>query len=173
GNNTWAGNIALDSNASLGAASGTSLNITGQISDLGAGHDLAKVGAGKIIFSHVGGNTYRGLTTVANGTLTIRDPFALGFGNGTAASGPLVKSTTDGTATLQLEAPSGVGFLVPDELLTLNGGGFGGIGALNNLNGNNNWSSGVILGSPNPDGANVSIGVAANTNLTIDGVVSD
>src|SRR5262245_24333185 len=92
GNTTWGGNIILDSDASLGAAAG-SLNITGQISDSGAGHNLSKEGAGQIIFSHVGGNTYRGLTTINNGILTIRDPLALGPAAGTPEAGTLVNKS--------------------------------------------------------------------------------
>src|SRR5439155_1601366 len=41
GTNTWAGNIELDSDTTLGAAAGR-LDITGHISDLGAGHSVTK-----------------------------------------------------------------------------------------------------------------------------------
>src|SRR5262249_20072246 len=37
GANTWAGTIELDSDTTLGASAGSSLDISGQISDLGAG----------------------------------------------------------------------------------------------------------------------------------------
>src|SRR5207245_7679781 len=65
------------------------------------------------------------------------------------------------------------GFTVGNELLVLNNAGIGGLGALYNVNGNNSWSSNVILGSPSPFGSDVSIGVAGNTNLTISGVIDD
>jgi autotransporter-associated beta strand protein len=178
GANTWAGKVVLDSDVTLGAAAG-SLNITGQISDRGAGHNLTKEGAGQIIFSHA--NTYRGLTTINNGILTIRDPLALGA-SGTPASGTIVNTNLIGTGTLQLEDPTGVGFTVLNEQLTLNGNGVldsnnNPIGALDNLNGDNTWASSVLLGSPAPNGASVSIGVEEQgttlTNLTISGVISD
>ncbi|MFO0966487.1 MAG: hypothetical protein U0793_13005 [Gemmataceae bacterium] len=78
GANTWAGTITLDSDAILGSATGGSLNISGLIQDNGAGHNITKEGGGQLIFSHVGGNTYRGLTTINNGILTIQDPLSLG-----------------------------------------------------------------------------------------------
>src|SRR5262249_6275203 len=52
GNNTWGGNIELDSDTTIGADllapanTLTSLNITGVISDLGGGHSLSKEGGG-------------------------------------------------------------------------------------------------------------------------------
>src|SRR5262249_45691184 len=46
GNNTWSGNVTLDSDVTLGASAG-SLNITGSIGDLGSGHNLTKVGVGQ------------------------------------------------------------------------------------------------------------------------------
>lgn len=188
GNSTWAGEIRLDSNASIGvfgnASVATSLNVTGQVTDLGSGHNLTKQGAGRLIFSR--DNTYRGLTTINNGILTIRHPQALGA-QGSLASGTVVNSSVTGSATLQLEAITGPGFTVVDERLTLNGPGFGGQGALHNLAGNNSWGTkttlpdgvtttstgAVTLGSPPPFGVNVQIGVAATTNLTINGVVDD
>ncbi|MEJ5277288.1 MAG: autotransporter-associated beta strand repeat-containing protein, partial [Thermogemmata sp.] len=81
GNTTWAGTITLDSNSSIGVAANTILNVTGLVTDTATGHDLTKVGAGQLIFSRTGGNTYRGLTVINNGTLTIRDPQSLGAGS--------------------------------------------------------------------------------------------
>jgi fibronectin-binding autotransporter adhesin len=210
GNNTWAGAISLDSNSSFGGTSGTSLNITALISDLGAGHNLTKEGQGRLILSRVGGNTYRGQTIVNNGILTIRDPLSLGAGatagtpqNGSPQSGTIVNfnSTTGEAGTLQLEFtgtlgandPNGIllnpalpfnavtnpyiGFQVYNDLLTLNGPGFGGIGALNSLSsylsGQNIWSGNVTLGSPPPSVGSVQIGVAANSSLIVSGVIGD
>jgi autotransporter-associated beta strand protein len=39
------------------------------VQDTAGGHDLSKEGAGQLIFSRVGGNTYRGQTIINNGTL--------------------------------------------------------------------------------------------------------
>jgi autotransporter-associated beta strand protein len=81
GTNTWSGNIELDSDSYIGASDNTgNLYISGIISDLGAGHNLTKVGIGPVTFSHVGGNTYRGTTTIDNGVLAIQDPLSLGAG---------------------------------------------------------------------------------------------
>ena len=217
GANTWAGNIEMDSDSYFGAAAGTSLNITGQISDTGSGHNLTKVGDGQIFFAYVGtalipgGNTYRGSTTINDGTLTIESPSSLGEGavGGTAQSGTpqaetLVNynATTGVAGTLQLDFttleandPNGVlqnpalpynaatnpyiGFQVFNELLVLNGPGFNGLGALNNLNGDNIWGGSVQLGSSSPNNTAVSIGAngptaqGPNTDLNIEGLVSD
>src|SRR5262249_50084615 len=67
------------------------------------------------------------------------------------------------------------GYTILDEFLTLNGGGPGSAvtpGALANGVGDNLWAGPVVLGSPPPDGVNVTIGTAATTNLTISGVIS-
>lgn len=178
GSNVWAGPIILDSDVSMGSIAGT-MNVTGQISDTATGHNLTKEEAGTIIFSSA--NTYRGLTTINNGILRIRNPLSLGA-QGTAVSGTVVASSLTGTGTLQLEAPTGsTGFTVFDERLTLNGPGFnegnGALGALSNLTGNNTWSGGtastIFLGSPQPNTRAVQIGVEANTTLFIDGIISD
>src|SRR5262249_42739282 len=79
-----------------------------------------------------------------------------------------------------------VGFLVRNELLTLNGTGFGGQGALENVAGNNTWGNAITLGSPPPtNGTTVLINVdsvttgtppnttTTNTELTLSGVVGD
>jgi large repetitive protein len=208
GNSIWSGSIIMDSDASIGASAGTSLNVTGQISDTGftGGRNLTKVGSGQLILSRMGGNTYRGQTVINNGILTIRDPLSLGAGsdatmpqNGTPQSGTIVNfnATTGVAGTLQLELPTTlgandpngilqnpaqpfhpvnnpyVGFQVFNNLLTLNGPGFGGIGALHNLTGNNIWNGGVTLGSPLPNTSDITIGVAADTELKISGVVRD
>src|SRR5262249_16296011 len=138
---TSPGPIALARDASRGASAG-SLNINAPIGDTGSGHGVSKEGPGQVIFSKA--DSYRGLTTVNNGILTIRDPLALGT-SGTAANGTLVNSTASTAGTLQIEDPTGVGFTVVNEFLTLNGPGVdigtptapNRIGALDNLNGNN------------------------------------
>src|SRR5262249_29839830 len=150
------GNIELDSNAAIGANAG-SLNISGQISDNSTGHDLTINGSGattgQIIFSHVGGNTYRGQTAIDNGILTITDAQALGQAGpslGDTTNGTVVNSSPTGSGTLQLDG-GGSHFTVLNELLTLNGPGFNGMGALDNVRGDNEWAGNVILGSPSPN----------------------
>jgi autotransporter-associated beta strand protein len=178
GNNTWAGSIEMDSDSTLGVAVATdTLTVSGQVSDLGAGHNLTKEGLGQLVFSHVGGNTYRGQTNINNGILTIEDPLSLGpdasGGGGTLASGTVVNKTLTETGELRVVDPSGVGFTVLDEVLTLNGFGIANAGALSNAQGNNTWAGSVILGSPSPNNAAVAIGAVPGTILTISGVVSD
>src|SRR5262249_48084422 len=90
GNNTWGGSIEMDSDCVFVASTvnkgDTGLPISGQISDNGSGHSLTKVGTGEIVFSHQGGNTYRGnpggtaSTIIKNGILAIEDPLSLGAG---------------------------------------------------------------------------------------------
>jgi autotransporter-associated beta strand protein len=205
GNNTWAANIILDTSSSIGMTAGTSLRVTGLVSDSGAGQNLTKVGAGQAIFARPGGNTYRGTTTVTNGILTIRDPLSLGAGslagnplNGQPQAGTIVTNNpaTGEAGTLQLDLftlqpndPNGflqnpalpfnattnpyIGFQVFNNQLTLNGGGFGGIGALHNLTGNNAWSGDVTLASPPPFGNAVQVGVATGSELILSGLVRD
>jgi autotransporter-associated beta strand protein len=175
GSNSWAGDIVLDSNATLGASAGSSLNITGQISDLGTGFGVTKEGPGSIIFSHMGGNTYRGLTTINDGILTIEDRRSLGSAIGQADETVVNYNTTSGKAgTLQVYDPNSAtdsgGFPVTSEQLVLNGPGFGGIGALDNLGGDNTWAGAITLGSPSPNGSPVSIGVDSSA-LTLSGGV--
>jgi autotransporter-associated beta strand protein len=207
GTTTWAGNIELDSDATLGASAGSTLNILGQISDQGAGHNLTKEGAGQVVFSHIGGNVYHGYTAIHNGVLTIQDPLALGqpLPGGdppSAANGTFVTQSVTEVGTLQLNFggdssltpgdPNGIllnpslphnsatnpyiGFQVLDEQLALNGVGSAGLGALNNLNGNNNWAGSVILGSVDPNGfgslSSPNIGVSGTSQLTLSGIVS-
>jgi autotransporter-associated beta strand protein len=197
GNNTWAGTVTLDSDSTLGSNAGA-LNISGQITDFGQGHNLTKEGVGQILFSHVGGNAYRGQTIINNGILTIEDPLSLGpdasGGGGTLATGTIVNQSVTETGTLQLLDPNyvtdGGGFTVKDEVLVLNGTGVNGpnvtgffgstnIGAVNNVLGANTWAGTVMLGSDPPNGSDVSMGVSdalipgAPSTLTISGVITD
>jgi autotransporter-associated beta strand protein len=177
GTNVWAGTVSLASDGLIGVNSGT-LEISGQISDLGSGHNVTKIGAGQLIFSAA--NTYRGSTTIINGILTVRNAQALGTSDGTAATGTLIKNNpVSGTGTLQIEDPTGAGFTIKDEFLTLNGPGYNGAGALVNVNGINHWAGSIVLGSAGTNGTDVTIGVTAatttnpNTDLYLDGVISD
>ncbi|MFO0880161.1 MAG: Ig-like domain repeat protein [Gemmataceae bacterium] len=168
GNNTWGGTVALDSNSTFGS-NADSLTFTNTISDLGSGYSITKEGASRVIFS--GANTYRGLTTINNGTLVAQNPLALGVG-GTNSNKTLVNQTLTKVGTLQIDDPTGVGFTVLNEWVELNGNGVNNNGALNNLRGNNTWANRVILGSPAPNGSDIQIGVAAGTELLVSGVVS-
>jgi len=120
GYNDWGGNITLDSDTTLGALAGT-LQIDGVVGDLGAGHNLTKEGAGEIIFTNA--NTYRGTTTINNGVLDIQNPQGLGAADDTAATGTIVNQSKGKDGALWVEDPTGVGFTVANELLTINGVG--------------------------------------------------
>ena len=72
GDSTWAGDIVLDANTTIGVATGTRLTVSGQISDQNAGHNLTKVGQGRLVLTAA--NDYQGITTIDNGVLEIRVP---------------------------------------------------------------------------------------------------
>ena len=172
GDNIWTGPVAMGTNTSFNADSNSSLKFTGTISDLGSPFNVSKIGQGTVIFSAA--NTYRGTTTVTDGILTIQHGLALGAEP--AAGTTVNRNSLLGTiGTLRLEydatlAPTGadstgnwrlqnpalpfnaatnpyVGFVVLGVPLTLNATGFGGNGALNNLEGNNAWTGTITLGS--------------------------
>ena len=110
GDNTWQGNITLATNATIGAASGTSLTLdvaagnaisgsgysltfdgqgTNRVLDsisLGAGA-ITKIGTGRTILAE--SNSYSGGTTLTLGTLTISNASALGSGALTVNGGTL------------------------------------------------------------------------------------
>ncbi len=179
--NTWAGQVILDSDAAVGAANGTTLNITGVVSDLGAGHNIVKEGQGEVQFNSSTGNTYRGLTTINDGILTIGTSTALGA-SGAPGNGTIVNETVTKAGQLRLRSLTGANFSVVNEFLTLNGDGVSPTpdarsganpGALTNTLADNTWAGEVVLGSPLPTtNFSVWIGAAANTNLTISGVIS-
>ncbi len=110
--NTWTGSITLTGTVGLttgtipllsaantgtliGAANGTTLNVTGVVS----GTDLTKVGAGAVTLVNI--NTYSGATTVLGGTLTLSNTNATT--GATTVSGMAVNGTfTAGGLTLNL-----------------------------------------------------------------------
>lgn len=102
-----------------GVATGLS---TGIISNGTAGQSLAVTKNDSGTWTVAGANTYSGITNVSLGTLKLGHPAALGSGAGgtTVAAG----------GTLDLNGQSGV-----IEVLTLNGTGVGGTGALVNSSG--------------------------------------
>ncbi len=102
-----------------------------------------------------GSNTYLGDTNINGMTLRATNDKALG-GAGAA-------TVTLTNATLQLSG----GVSIEDKALTLSGAGHQAQGSLQNLDGDNRWDGGVVLGST----ANPTINVTAGT-LAIGGVVS-
>lgn len=176
GNNTLGGNITLASPSSIGSDSGSLLTITGVIGQYNT-QTLTKVGQGSLAL--VGANNYSGGTVIENGILKDENVNALGFTDGTAATGVLVEYNylTNDTGTLQLIDPNyktdGGGFTIQNVLLTLNGPGDSRNGAIDNVQGNNTWTGNVVLGSVPPNSYLPFIGAEAptasipNTTLTI------
>ncbi len=112
GQNSWTGQITLETSVVIGAAPGTELLIAGPgggvpaITDDGNGYAITinpQVStSGQIVFASA--DSYRGTggvgTTIDNGVLTIQDPNALG------TSSVLVNTSLEGTGTLQLDNES-------------------------------------------------------------------
>jgi autotransporter-associated beta strand protein len=123
---------------------------------LGAGH-LRKTGPGQMWLATA--NTYSGLTTVAQGALSVLHPNSLGG----AATG----TTVNEGATLELNFAGTM-----PEPLAIRGTGFAGNGALGVFNT-------VTLRTPQPSifaaidlTTNATIGVAPGSQLTVDGTIS-
>jgi autotransporter-associated beta strand protein len=178
------GNVVLNTSTSRVSVDGGTLAITGQVSD-SVVTDLSKVGVGTLELDHA--NTYRGMTSVYNGVLTVSDAQALGSDtSATPQNGTYVYQTTTPAmkGTLAIKGPSvsstgATGITILHELLTIESDGFGGAGALDNIQGNNTWSSPVTLGSSTFTGNSVIIQVDSDatsgdaTSLTRDGVAQD
>ena len=178
GNNTWTGPIKLGTGSAtagvvVGAAADTILAINATVSDKGSGQILSKEGAGTVQLNAA--NTYRGLTIINSGVLSVGNKDALGKG-GDAASGTIVTSAVAQQGQLRLADFAGNGFTIFDEFLTLNGAGQalipnGNRGSLTNTVADNTWAGPVTLGSPTPNGVPVTIGTGGGT-LTISGIIS-
>jgi autotransporter-associated beta strand protein len=69
GNNTWTGPITLTNHTAIGVADGTTLTITGQMSESPNRWSLTKVGAGTLVFAVA--QNYASETIVAEGTLKL------------------------------------------------------------------------------------------------------
>jgi autotransporter-associated beta strand protein len=125
-NNVWTGTIKMTTDSSIGANANTTLSINGVITDTGSGHSITKVGKGTVVFSRVGGNTYRGKTIINNGILEIEDPLSLGAGatsssslSGSPQAETIVNydATTGVAGTLQLNFPGTLGANDPNGVL--------------------------------------------------------
>src|SRR5262249_29262190 len=141
--NTYTGTLTLNTNATVGVDSGSSLTIgakvglsgTGTITDGGTNKQLSKDGLGTLILASL--NTYGGKTEIQQRGLRVMH----GQGIGGTASGTDV---FDG-AQLQLQTPSGGPLVVSGESLTLSGTGISNTGALLDAGGNNTWQGPITL----------------------------
>lgn len=195
GSNTWTGAVTLGSAASIVAATGSQLTISGGITGTNTTLTLGSIDTGTITLSGPittgtggltksgagvatlsGANTYTGITTISGGTLRIANAAALG----TTAGG----TTVGAGATLQLDG--GAGITVTGEALSLDGAGVASAGALNNLTGNNTWTGAVTLANAatvRTDGGGLTLSGPVNNggfaltvtgaeNTTISGAIS-
>ncbi len=176
GNNTWTGTITIGSPSTIKSEAGT-LSLAGALvstaaraltfsgdgnttvtgvfgnntTDTGAfASTLTKNGNGTLTLA--GANTYTGATSIAAGTLEIRNGAGLGTTAGT--------TSVTGGATLALSNN-----ITSAEPLTLNGQGVGGAGAIRSLSGTNTLTGTIALGTASY------LGVDAGT-LTATGVIS-
>lgn len=97
GSNTFAGSVTLMADATLAAASGASLELTGVLHGGAGGSALTKGGAGTVRLAGASPNTNAGLTTVAAGTLELAKP------NGVNALGGNVSVASGGTLLWQAD----------------------------------------------------------------------
>ncbi|MBA3662230.1 MAG: autotransporter-associated beta strand repeat-containing protein, partial [Gammaproteobacteria bacterium] len=145
GSASLSGPIALSTTSTIGGTG--NLSLSGIIS--GSGLGFIKTGTGTLTLSGV--NSYTGTTTINNGIVSIMNASGLG----TTAGATLVNSG----GTLDFNAVA-----IGAEILTLNGSGFGGIGALTGT-GTSSLVGGITLGS------NATIGGTGGLSLT--GIITD
>ncbi|NCC53155.1 MAG: choice-of-anchor D domain-containing protein, partial [Spartobacteria bacterium] len=102
--------------------------LSGPVSGLGS---VVKLGIGEVVVT--GNNSYSGGTYISNGVWIIEHANALG----TVAAGTVI---SDG-ATLGIQD----GIVIAAEPLTLSGNGYGALGALRNISGDNTFSGPITL----------------------------
>jgi autotransporter-associated beta strand protein len=150
GNHILSTNIVLGSDQTWFQNSAGTFTVSGGV--ISGAHALTKQGSGTLVLS--GSNTYSGLTTIGAGTLRLgANGGPINYPLGTSAAGTVVSSG----GALDLN-----GFTTaPAEVLTLNGTGVSGSGALYNSSASSSTFPGLItLGS-------ASSIVATNGNILI------
>ena len=150
--NPWSGTITLQTDSSIGVDIGTTLTVSGVI---GGNANFTKVGPGQL--TSTAADTYLGNTTITNGVVNVQNSYSLGLSTGASV-------TVGSGATLQLQASIG------NKALTLNGAGFGNVGALPQgaLTAQANtptWGGNVTLNT------GTSVAAGSGLTLTISGVV--
>ncbi|WP_029190326.1 beta strand repeat-containing protein [Verrucomicrobium spinosum] len=148
--------ISIDANVSLSDA----LTVTGNSSAIINGIVSGSVGITKNagssgILALAGANTYTGVTTISNGSISVRHNQGLGTTDGATV-------VTAGGALLM----SG-GVTVTGESLAIDGDGAATAGALRNESGNNTWAGDITVG-----GSATTRVVSTSGTLTISGNVA-
>lgn len=156
----WLGPITLQTSSSIGVALNSTLTVVGTF-DGTATVAFRKDDQGTVVMPDA--KTFRGTTTINNGTLVMQNAAALGVGTAgiTVFSGPgFGGGVTSGT--LQLD-----GTFAVTKQLTLNGLGFNSGGAVQVTNGSAiTWSAPITLASA------TSIETTGTATFTSTGVVS-
>jgi len=158
GSHTISAPLALSNPVNITAASGTSLTISGLISETSSGKTITLDGLGTVTLGGTAANTYTGLTTVSAGTLNLNKTAGVNaFGSGglevdSGATAALLASnqiadtatvTANGTFALGTFSET-IGALTGSGSVTVGSGGTLTIGASNNLS---STFGGVISGS--------------------------
>ena len=193
GNNTWSGNLTLTANNSvIRSAAGSTLTVSRGLSLQTTGGTPAPLnlkikGMGNVVLSGVisglgglikgdadadtgrltlsGDNTFAGAVTVNHGVLRVEHNNALGTAPASAAS----TTTVNDGATLDLAGGAGNLTIANTESLSLSGAGAASVpgeAKLRNISGNNTLNGNIQLRNDVP------IHAAANTTLTLAGVIS-
>ena len=123
GNHTIAAPVVLGSNVTVSTTAGSSLTISGPVSESTVGSSLTKTDAGALILA--GSNIYSGGTTLDAGTLVAANGSngsATGSGTVTLNGGTLASGTSGGSISGGVKAGSGASVIAP--------GGVGSVGKL-------------------------------------------
>ncbi|HEV3082130.1 MAG TPA: autotransporter-associated beta strand repeat-containing protein, partial [Gemmataceae bacterium] len=171
GANSFAGPITLQSGSKINSGTNASLTLTGAINNGGFLLTVASAPKGSSIIKGVisgagalsgqgivtlsASNSYSGNTTIVMGSITVTQDAALGAANS--------KTTVDAGATLAFSR--GFTYSTP-EILFLNGTGFGGAGALENMSDDNSFAGPIQLQAAS------TINAAAD-NLTLSGLIDN
>ncbi len=159
GNNTYAGAVTLVNSANdvrLGAASGTTLTVTGNIGQSGGATGMIKTDIGTVVLS--GTNSYTGATNIAGGTLVAASNTALG----TSAAG----TTVQVGATLGLQN----NITITGESVVLNATNTPTTASIKNLSGSNTLAGAIAITGTVGSGAiidtNTGSTLTASGNIT-------
>jgi autotransporter-associated beta strand protein len=136
------------------------LTILGQLltpSGLGAGSgDLTKVGQGILVLPN-GSPGFLGNSIINNGIVLIENALSLGPSTGGTIT---VNTSATASGTLQVQGGTAANPLTVNKTLTLNGGGFNNLGALDVIDPNATTASNVVWAG--------SINLASNTSISVD-----